>query len=174
MMNAASRRTGDRPRSFVRAAALAATALVAAGAASSVQGADVTRDDIALGCPGTNGSGPQRAGYFGQRMNIYVVDQNRCLLDVKYSLVLQFTDGQRYAEQCPSYDCPSPYFGGDLPTLNPRNKPGILWLKLTVKAARYRDYIKRGYVYFGRCTTTTRFPVRYTRPGNYFIRYRCR
>lgn len=106
-------------------------------------------------------------------MNVYVVDQNRCLLYARYSLVLQFTDGQRYTEACPSYECPFKFSVGDVPTLNPRNKPGILWLELTVRAARYRDYRQRD-VFFGRCTTTTRFPVRLTKPGNYFIRYRCR
>jgi hypothetical protein len=129
-------------------------------------------------CPGTVDTRP---GNHSRRpppkdvIAVWVVDQNNCLLVVKAVEILKTTDGYTQTTACP-VECGlrGDWTFGDFPsgTSWTPGHNGSLWYQVTITKAAYFDTARRRA--FGRCTTTRRFPLRYTNPGEKnFIRYRC-
>jgi len=129
-------------------------------------------------CPGTVDTRP---GNHSRRppprdvIAVWVVDQNNCLLAVKAVEILKTTDGFAYSTACP-VDCGlrGNWTFGDFPSASSWSPGhnGHLWYQVTITKAAYFDVIHNRA--FGRCTTTRRFPLRYTSAGKKnFIRYRC-
>ena len=129
-------------------------------------------------CPGTIDTRP---GNDSRRpppkdvIAVWVVDQNNCLLVVKAVEILKTTDGYTQSTACP-VECGlrGNWTFGNFPSATSwtPGHNGSLWYQVRITKAAYFDSARNRA--FGRCTTTRRFPLRYTNPGEKnFIRYRC-